>query len=276
VYTGTGIDTQNMRVFIPQERKVEILRLVIDTLRWFTKDKPTPSVTTRSVARLAGKLMFTCRAMPSGKPFCWAIMQAACATTKNTTLSVGIQRDLQWWQSHLPEWNGSHMLNLTEWVQSIDIGVETDASMYGWGAYYQEKYAHGKWTRDERICATRTRRISMPYMELYAITQAALLWGEQWRGRKITFIGDCKGLIAALNKDYLRKPGMASLLRVLANSAVTHNYQWRCHWVTGESNIRADPLSRGQVEEFLLKNPSSRGQEVTRTPLGTPLGDPLY
>ena len=111
------------------------------------------------------------------------------------------------------------MLNLSEWVDAAHISLETDASLFGWGAVWGDRWAHGAWTAKERTEATRRKRASMPWMELYAIVRAAQIWGDEWRGKRITFVGDCRGLTQALNKYYLRSPAMAALLLRISDQA---------------------------------------------------------
>lgn len=274
VYTGTGIDTANMRVFVPPERKSELLTLANKAVEHATGKR----VRTKEIASLVGKMLFACRAMPSAKPFCWQLLHAANSESKWTTIGDAERRDLTWWIEWLPKWSGSSMLNLSEWERSPDIELETDASLFGWGVVWRDQWACGEWTRNERTQSTRRKRESMPWMELYAITKAALIWGEQWRGRRITFIGDCRGLTQALNKNYLRQPAMAALLRVLSACAVRCEFEWRCRWIVGEANTRADALSRGRVQEMLAENPRwhrspARAKDPAR---GDPLTDPHY
>ena len=41
----------------------------------------------------------------------------------------------------------------------------------------------------------------------------ALTWGSEWKGKRIRFIGDCKGLCQCLRKGYAKAPAMAGLIR---------------------------------------------------------------
>ena len=272
IFTGTGIDTESMTVFIPDDRKEELTRLVREAL---VTGKTRGWISLAQAATLVGKVMFACRAMPAAKPFGWRLMQHVGAGEKKVTLDATTRRDLEWWQRHLPAWNGCSMLNLSEWVDSAHISLETDASLYGWGVACGTRWAHGAWTRAEREEATRWKRASMPWMELYAIVRAAQIWGDEWSGKRITFVGDCRGLTQALNKSYLRRPAMAALLRVLADLAVTKGFEWRCRWVEGVRNVRADPLSRGKIRDFLTANPTAnRSPEATRGP--SPIDSAFY
>ena len=170
VFTGTGIDTEAMTVFIPDDRKDELIRLTSEAAQRITTKG---FITYKRAATLAGKMMFACRAMPSAKPFGWQLMQLVGAGKKRVPYSVALERDLTWWCTHLPTWSGSSVLNISEWVTSSDVNLETDASLFGWGVASGTRWLRGKWSRDEREQATRRTRESMPWMELYAIVRAA-------------------------------------------------------------------------------------------------------
>jgi hypothetical protein len=115
-------------------------------------------------------------------------------------------------------------------------------------------------------------------MELYAIVRAAKEWGHEWRGKKILFIGDCLGLTQALHKNYLRRPAMAALLRVLANCAVRNEFEWRCRWIRGVENKRADRLSRGPqaMQKFFEENPTMSPTPASQNLQQSPINDAFY
>lgn len=273
VYTGTGINTETMTVYLPLERKAELLRLVKAALATREGKKGMRS---KQLSSLIGKMIFACRAMPAAKPFTWQLSQLVPPTRRNVTLNDEAVRDLQWWEARLPTWDGCSMLNLAEWVTNSDISLETDACQAGWGAAWGPKWAYDAWSPAERSDATRSKKVSMPWMELYAIVAAAKLWGRQWRGMKITFVGDCLGLIKALNRQYTRRPAMAALLRVLSNHAVECGFEWRCEWIAGKENVRADALSRLQIDAFKAQFPSANESAEPLTDVGRPNTDSYY
>ena len=195
-------------------------------------------------------------------------------SVRSVTVSPGMRADLVWWRNFLPGWAGASSLPLQVWVASRSLELETDASYHGWGAW-GDRWIHGEWSLVQRQHAGRSIMQSMPFYELYAIAQAALQWGSEWSGHRVLFVGDCHGLILALNKGYLHRPHMAALLRVLAAYAVRHQWEWKCEWVAGESNIYADALSRGEVQAFRGLLPSAN-PTAERLRHGTPLEDSNY
>ena len=273
VYTGTGIDTESMTVYLPPDRKAELLRLVRAAM---ATHGTKAGMRLKACASLIGKMIFACRAMPAAKPFTWQLSQLHANATKKVFLTDEAMRDLRWWEARLPAWDGSSMLSLAEWSRSADISLETDACRSGWGAVWGARWAHDTWSREERQCATGKKTVSMPWMELYAIVAAAKLWGHEWRGMKIAFVGDCLGLVKALNRNYLRRPKMAALLRVLANHAVECGFEWRCEWIAGKTNTRADALSRLQIAKFRKDNPTTNENAESLIPLGRPTTDAYW
>jgi hypothetical protein len=271
VYTGTGIDTVNWKIWIPESRKHSISILLKELME-------KKSVTAKEMQRIAGKLQFICRAMPAGKAFLHFIYTSIPHDAKPSTkipLTTDITIDLRWWHTHLTTWDGVGLISEEEWTRSSEITLETDASSeIGWGIYCNGEWANGKWTPDQLARAKRQTRVSVPWMELYAIVKAATTWGERWRGKKITFLGDCKGLIDGLKKGAVRSDEMAALLRVLANHAVTHKYEWRARWIPGDTNTKADLLSRQENEKFLREYPTANRHALPPSP--DPLTDPHY
>jgi hypothetical protein len=102
----------------------------------------------------------------------------------------------------------------------------------------------------------------MPYYELYAIVIAALNWGEKWRGQRVIFMCDCAPVVAAVNAGRAHNRAMTRLLRLLSDTAVHNQWEWRCVWVKGESNTLADPLSRGNIQLFQRLHPTAHSIPV--------------
>jgi hypothetical protein len=194
VYKGSGIDTEKMEVFVPPERKKEVARLISEVLAAFnpareqtdtSQHKPGQTRTDsgtgqaasplahgqarmrrRALTSLVGKLMYTCRAIPAGKPFCYRFLQLAASPHTWVVLGEEEKKDLQWWMTFLPPWSGTSMLNLSEWVASPDIELKTDASLVGWGAYWEGARTCTRRTKAEREQSQRKKHTSTPWREL--------------------------------------------------------------------------------------------------------------
>jgi hypothetical protein len=121
----------------------------------------------------------------------------------------------------------------------------------GYGAVFGSHWFACKWTVEEEQLATRDKRDSMPFKELYALARAAATWSSQWSGRKILFYTDCQPNVDAWRKGDSRKTQISDLIRTLLLIASTHNFNMNLVHIPGVENVCADLLSRGQVQRFL-------------------------
>jgi hypothetical protein len=253
VFIGTGIDTETWTIYIPDSRKSELLSLLRQV-------RDSPTITPKIAQRLAGKLQFACRAAPGARAFTYSIYRAfpeSAAPHQAFPVPPHVRMDIEWWLDFLPQWAGIGLIHEKEWISSATIQLETDSCNLGWGIYYQGQWARSEWTRELIVLATRTKRASMPFLELYPIVLAALTWGHLWSGKRILFVGDCRGVCQRLAKGFMKQPAMAGLLRVLADCAVRNHFEWRPFWTPGKTNTRADLLSRGDVQAFLATTPGA-------------------
>lgn len=236
------------------------------------------SVSVLDVQRLAGKLQFLCRVVPPGRAFIrglYGLLAGHGTRSSPITVDTVTRADLQWWRSFLPAWSGSCGFPAYDAPHSpLDIVVETDACLTGWGIIHRGSWAAGQWSTREREASFRTSRVSVPFLELLAIVKAALLWGREWAGRRVLFWGDCLPMVQALRKPDSSSPKIARLLRVLADQAVACRFEFTARWWSSKDNRRADLLSRGDVQVFLDENP-----EADRSPQRCevdPLTSPLF
>ena len=69
----------------------------------------------------------------------------------------------------------------------------TDASStIGFGGFFKKRWFASRWPDELYAFVSREDVVSMPFMELYPIVVAALLWGSEWNKKKVLFnCGDC-------------------------------------------------------------------------------------
>ena len=141
----------------------------------------------------------------------------------------------------------------------------TDACDTGYGAVLGRAWFRGEWTEAQLALAKREERISMPFLELYALVLAALTWGEQWAGKRITFRTDSESAYYALHSLSSRTRQMAALIRVLTINAARCGYEFRCVHIPGKYNLAADALSRGGtlLTDFRAQYPTAFHTEAT-------------
>lgn len=86
-----------------------------------------------------------------------------------------VRLDLQWWDDFLPTWNGRSFFLDSEWSRSNDMGLFTDSSTAGYGAFWNGRWLAGSW-------ASHQHHHPIAWKELAAIVIASLAWGAHWRG----------------------------------------------------------------------------------------------
>ena len=184
-------------------------------------------------------------------------------------LSIPFQQDVQWWCQFLTKWNGITVIPDTDWTPAHVLTIYTDACVVGYGAMFGSHWFSMRWTVEEEQQASRNKRDSMPFKELYALTRAAATWGAMWRGRKILFRSDCEPIVSAWRKGDSKSPPISLLLRTLLFLAASHDFNMNILHIPGVDNVGADLLSRGQVQRF-LELPGQHDPSPT-TPLPLPI-----
>ena len=79
------------------------------------------------------------------------------------------------------KWNGISVIPDADWSSAQSLHIYTDACVTGYGAVYEQHWFAAQWTQEQELLASRRRRDSMPFKELYAIAVAACTWGRCWR-----------------------------------------------------------------------------------------------
>jgi hypothetical protein len=228
------------------------------------------TISCRRLASVVGKLVFATRALPAGRPFyyranrCWRDRPVG----STIRLTKEMKADFSWWIDWLPKWEGIALIPSGTWVNSATIQLWTDACEVGYGVVYGKDWICEKWSSSQLALASRATRLSMPFLEMYALVSAAMTFGAQWRGQRIVFHCDCAPVVNAVTHGRARDPHLAALIRVLANEAVCGGWEWRCVWLAGKTNVLSDHLSRQEVGAFLALYPMAHST-CTR-PRGVP------
>ena len=95
------------------------------------------------------------------------------------------EEDLRWWTNNLSQWNGQAL------SQSFPhCVIETDASMMGWGAFYQGEATGGCWSPEEQ-------KLHINELELLAVFYALL---KKERGIIVLVRSDNIAVVSHINK----------------------------------------------------------------------------
>ena len=271
LFLGIVIDTLSMEYRLSEER---VCRLR-DQLADLGNGKP---LTCDTLMSLVGKLEFAALVIPAGATFLRRI-RSQMLRIKHSRNSGGGQQahrlnmearlDAEWWLHVFLTSEGNRRQILEPpWTTAAAMHIYSDACDTGYGAFYGSHWLQGTWSAALLEFAKVHKRISMPFLELYALTQAAVTWGALWRGQRITFYCDAQASVAAVRIMRSRRDSMSLLLRLLFATAARHGFEFRCVWLEGKTNEIADRLSRGcDAQELRALLPNADTQATRCTPL---------
>jgi hypothetical protein len=266
IFLGIMFDSDSMTIRLDDDKLSAIHE---ELLLW--SERSTASK--EQLQSIIGVLSFAAKVVAPGRTFLRKMidhMKSLPPNTDSTTqhpLSKSFHLDLQWWRRFLTQWNGIGIIPDTQWTPADALCIYTDACVAGYGAVFGSHWFACTWTVEEEQQASRNKRDSMPFKELYALTKAAATWGSQWSGRKILFHTDCQPNVDAWRKGDSRTPQISHLIRTLLFIAATHHFNMNLVHISGVNNVCADLLSRGQVRLFL----ESQGQHDPSPTIPLPL-----
>lgn len=264
-FLGIEIDTDRMECRLSAKR-IAKLRELLQT--WDSSNNRR--VSCDELMSLVGKLEFACNVIRPGTAFLrrlrgimMSMKEGRADGEKNgRRLADGARIEVRWWLDVFLTAAGNRRPIIDPpWVDDRSLEIYTDACGTGFGACYGNRWFQGCWTAAQLDFARVHTHISMPYLELYALTLAAVAWGPLWRGKRITFRCDAEAAVSAVAHMRSRKDSMSELLRLLYATAVRHVFEFRCVHVAGVTNEIADALSRNcSFQELLTKLPTAEAQ----------------
>lgn len=278
-FLGIELDTQALEARLPAPRLAEIQRVMVE---WGTR----PEASTQELQSIGGLLNFACAVVPPGRYFTRRIfnlikMREASGLARKAQIKLPdeVRKDFAWWSEFLPRFNGTSMLYEAEWTRADKIQLATDACDTGFGGHWGHRWFEGPWPPSVWGEATRGRRTrSMPFLELYALVTAALLWGKQWRSKKVIFLCDCRPIVQAVEKSSSKSESVMHLLRLLCATACDSGFDFKVEHIAGVTNIIPDLLSRyGDCPQFRAACPGAyrRPQQLPLVPLPLPAAEPV-
>ena len=147
-------------------------------------------------------------------------------------------------------------------VDDSDIGLFTDASGHGWGAFYgsQNRWICGSWSPEE-VNST------IEFKELFALVAACRTWGHNWSRKRIRVHCDNSAVVDCVRSGTSRAPPVMDLLRTLFVVCSLFNFTVSVVHVAGTPNPVADALSRFRMQEFRRLAPAAWHVPDTLPPL---------
>ena len=205
--------------------------------------------TKRQLKSLIGKLNHICKVVRPGRSFLRRLIDLSTTVQRmhhHITLNNEARADIQWWLDFLPHWTSKSMIPPSRKVMSSDLFLHTDASDIGFGALFGTQWIQGSWPKT----SPKEKKSSIDFRELFAITAAALTWGNYWQGLRIVFVTDNKPISQVWDSGSSSSKPLMSLIRPLYLFAATTGFSISFKHIFGTSNPLADALSRFQMQKF--------------------------
>ena len=153
------------------------------------------TTTARCLARLLDMMNATNCVIPPAPLFCRHLQMALSNTLEENSqcyeakvvLSQDCLEELEWWDTNMCKWNGRTILK-----REIDLTIDSDASLQGWGACCNHQRTGGPWSTQE--C-----RMHINCLELLAATLATQTFAKFRTGISILLRIDNTTAVAYIN-----------------------------------------------------------------------------
>ena len=262
-FLGLELDSQLMEARLPAD-KLEFLRSELTS--WLSRR----SCSLREIQELTGYLQFCSQVIPSSRAFIRRLIDFSTTFPSHSLQSrrhipSSARADLKWWHSLAASWNGIQLIPSSRVVHD----VYTDASgTKGIGGVFGLEWFASRVPRRHRGFRPDGRPVrDIQFKELYAIVDAVLRWGNQWRGSHVVFHCDNQAVVAALNSLTNRSPPTMGLLRFFLGLAACLDFSFTSVWLSSANNALADAASRFDYKRLFGIAPDLRLQSSSKDPL---------
>lgn len=186
VFLGIRINTRSGRLSLDPDKVQETIALIDTHLK-------SPRITKSKLQQLAGKLSWASNVVTSGRAMIGALYQCIgkLKLPSHKARITWIGEDLNWWHRALGL--GYHQKRI--WDQRPSIGIFTDASQHGGGAF-----CHGVWLYRNWQCDTQLGEAHINIKELGIVQLTLEHWAPYLAGKKVTFHSDNKATVAFINR----------------------------------------------------------------------------
>ncbi len=241
-FLGLTLCTDTQQVQVPETKLVEVREKIKKALA-----HERSRITLKELQSLIGSLNFLCKAIAPGRPFVRRLSFLTRGLTQpwqHVRLNKGVKDDLHMWLTFLEKYNGVTFFRDIQWSDTSQLGLYSDASMWGFGIYFNGRWAFSEWPCQSRLTT------SIQIMEMFPIAVAMTIWGHFFQNKKVIFHCDNMSVVEALNKKSSKCGIIMSILRFITLKSLEYNMLFKATHVMGVSNVYCDQLSRGQVQAF--------------------------
>ena len=258
IFLGILLDRDNHILSIPQEKRIKAINL----LKMVISNK---KIMVHWIQKLTGLLNFLQRAIVLGRLFTRRIYDKLKLTDNqgkplrqyhHVKVDQGFKRDCNTWLEFL-NWNkekASFQVNICRPFMDIDsfkcvhtLEFFTDLSKsksLSYGAVFGNRWLYGRWGESfiEEV------DLSIEFLELFALCARIITWGRLLTNMRIVIFCDNQAVLHMVNNQTSKCPKCMNLIRLLVFDCLKFNRRVFVKYISTESNIRADALSRLQLK----------------------------
>ena len=239
-FVGVLFNTETLTIEITPERLEEIKLLV---KCWLSKTKAT----LKEVQSLLGKLNFVASCVRSSRIFISRLLQwLRClykGNCKEYQIPEYVKKDLLWWDTFLPLYNGISMMIMEEWSEPDEI-FSCDSCLFSCGGFWQGSYFHVKFP-DEIL----DKQYHITILEMLTILVSLKLWSRHFKGKRIQIFCDNLPVCTLITSGKTNCSILQCCLRELAFITAMNEFQVRPIHLDSRSNRISDHLSRWDFSE---------------------------
>ena len=212
-FLGNTFDTIKFTIEVSENRKRELIEILDSWTQKIDYSK-------KELQSLIGKLSFITNCVCAGRIFLCRLLQCLrdMKNTNRQKVEAELLKDIKWWQTFLPTFQGSDILWLQD-CKAIDRNLATDASLTGAGGKCNNEVFHARFLAE--LLAEITH---ISQLELITVVIAVTLWKSKLKGKVVRLSVDNMACVHVINAGNSKDKIMLRYLRQLA-------------WVCAENSI---------------------------------------
>ena len=229
-FLGLDLDTIAMEARLPGDKLLYLRNLLFE---WLNRR----SCSLLDLQQLVGYLQFCSQVIPHSRAFLRRLIDFSSSFSSRYAtrhIPAYARAEIRWWHTYAFTWNGIHLIT----PHRDSVHVFTDASgKKGLGGIFGTEWFSSRIPR-------RFRKRDIQFKELYAVLQAILRWGHQWKHKHVIFHIDNQVDVQALENDTNRSPYVMTVLRMVVMLAAQLEFSYSSSWLSSSANVLADCASR--------------------------------
>ena len=243
---GIELDTVTFEAKLPPD-KIVVLTSLLN--KYMTRRK----ITLHDLQSLLGHLNFACKAIKPGRCFLrrlYDLTRGIQHPSHKIKINKESRADLKLWASFLKDYNGRTIITDNYFISSNTLRLFTDAAgSKGFACMFKNAWAFGAFS-------DKMKMLHINVLELYPITLAVHLFGDQWRNRNILFLCDNLCIVHCLNKQTSTNSLIMRMIRIIVLQSLRNNFCFAAKHIFSKQNYVLDCISRFQIAEARKAAPS--------------------